>query len=67
MYSFDFNFVVVFITFILPCILFMFKISRKSVLLIKNPPKRDDVETLARSSVSPSPQVKMMLKLTASR
>ena len=35
--------------------------------LINNPLKRGNMETLARSSVSPSPQVKVKLKLTASR
>ena len=34
------------------------KLSRNSLLLINNPAKRGDVETLARSSVSPPPQVK---------
>ena len=45
----------------------LFKISRNSVLLINNPSKRGDVEIVARSSVSPPPQVKTKLKLTASR
>ena len=43
---------------VLPCILFLFKMSCNLVLLIDYPSKRGDVETLARSSVSPSPQVK---------
>ena len=43
------------------------KISRNLVLLIDNPSKRGDVEILARSSVSLSSQVKIKLKLTASR
>ena len=34
------------------------KVSHNSVLLISNPSKRGDVEILARSSVSPPPQVK---------
>ena len=33
------------------------EIPRNSLLLINNPSKRGDVETLARSSVSPPPQV----------
>ena len=33
------------------------ELSRNSLLLINNPLKRGDVETLARSSVSPPPQV----------
>ena len=62
------NFFILFqIIFVLPCILFLFKISRNLVLLIDHPSKRGDVETLARSSISPSPQVKMKFKLTASR
>ena len=43
------------------------ELSRNSLLLINNPSKRGNVETLARSSVSPSPQVNMKFKLTASR
>ena len=43
------------------------KISRNLVLLINNPLKRGDVETLARSLVSPASQVKMKFKLTTSR
>ena len=43
------------------------ELSRNSLLLIDDPSKRGKVEILARSSVSPSPQVKMKLKLTASR
>ena len=43
------------------------KLSRNSLLLIDNPSKRGDMETLAQSSVSPSSQVKVKLKLTASR
>ena len=34
------------------------KLSRNSSLLIDDPSERGDVETLARSSVSPPPQVK---------
>ena len=34
------------------------KMSQNSILLIDHPSKRGDVETLARSSISPSPQVK---------
>ena len=52
---------------VLPCILFLFKMSRNLVLLIDYFSKRGDVETLMRSSVSPSPQVKMKFKLTAFR
>ena len=55
------------VIFVLSCILFLFKMSRNLVLLINNPSKRDDVETLARSSIFPSSQVKMKLKLTASK
>ena len=33
------------------------ELSRNSLLLINNPLKRGDVETLVRSSVSPPPQV----------
>ena len=42
-----------------PChaFLFTFELSRNSLLLINNPLKRGDVETLVRSSVSPPPQV----------
>ena len=62
------NFVILFqVIFVLPCILFLVKMSHNFVLLINNPSKRGDVKTLARSSVSPSSQVKMKLKLTASR
>ena len=43
------------------------KISRILALLINNPSKRGDVETLARSSISLSSQVKVKLELTASR
>ena len=43
------------------------KMFCNSVLLIDNPSKRGDVETAARSSVSPSSQVKMKLKLVVSR
>ena len=45
----------------------LIKLSRNLWLLIDDPSKRGDVKTLARSSVFPSPQVKMKLKLTASR
>ena len=62
------KFIILFqVIFVLPWILFLFKMSRKSMLLINYPLKRGDVEIAARSSVSPSPQVKMTLKLTASR
>ena len=62
------NLVVLFqVMFALPCILFLFKLSRNSLLLIEDPLKKGDVETLARSSVFLSPQVKTKLKLTASR
>ena len=62
------KFVILFqVIFVLPCILFLFKMSRKSVLLINYPSRRGDMETAARSSVFPPPQVKMTLKLTASR
>ena len=44
-----------------------FEMFRDSTLLINKSLKRGDVETKARSSVSPSPQVKTKLKLTASR
>ena len=47
--------------------LILVKISCNLVLLINNPSKRGDVETLARSSVFPSSQVKVKLKLTVSR
>ena len=44
------------------------KMSHNSMLLINNPSKRGDVETLTRSSVfSSPPKVKMKRKLTASR
>ena len=43
------------------------KLSRNSSLLVGDPSKRGDVKTLALSSISPSPQVKMKLKMTASR
>ena len=46
---------------------FPIKLSCISVLLINDPSKKGDVEALARFSVSPSPQVRMTLKLTASR
>ena len=45
----------------------LIELSRNSLLLIDDLSKRGDVETLARSSVFPSPQVKVKLKLTASR
>ena len=50
----------------LSSILFLVKMSSNSMLLINNPSKRGDLETLAWSSVSPPPQVKMTFKLTAS-
>ena len=43
------------------------EMSHNSVLLINNLSKRGDVETLMRSSVFPSSQVKMKPNLTASR
>ena len=55
------------IIFVLPCILFLFKMSRNLVLLIDHPLKRGDVKTLARSSISLSLQAKMKFKLTAFR
>ena len=55
------------VTFVLSCILFLFKMSRKSMLLINYPSKRGDMEIATRSSVSSPSQVKMTLKLTASR
>ena len=62
------NFVILFkVIFVLPCILFLFKMSCNLVLLIDHPSKRGDVKTLAQSSISPSSQVKMKFKLTASR
>ena len=45
----------------------LIELSRNSSLLIDDPLERGDVETLARSSVFPSPQVKTTLKLTAFR
>ena len=45
----------------------LIKMSRNSVLLINNLSKKGDVKTLVRSSISPSSQVKMKLKLTSSR
>ena len=51
----------------LPCIFVLVKMSRNSMLLTNNPSKIGDVETLARSPISPSPQVKMKFNLTASR
>ena len=62
------NFVILFqVMFALPCILFLFELSRNSLLLINDPSKKGDVKILARSSIFPPPQVKMMLKLTVSR
>ena len=62
------NLVILFhVIFVLPCIFILVKVSHNLMLLINNPLKRGDVETLARSSVFPSFQVKMKLKLTASR
>ena len=43
------------------------KMSRNSMLLTNNLSKRGDAETLARSSIFPSSQVKVKLKLTVSR
>ena len=51
----------------LSCILFVMNCPVFRYYLINNHSKRGDVETLARSSVSPPPQVKMTFKLTASR
>ena len=45
----------------------LIELSRKSLLLSDDPSKRGDVKTLARSLVFLPPQVKMTLKLTASR
>ena len=45
----------------------LIELSRNSLLLIGDPSKKGDVETLTRSSVSASSQVKMKLKLIASR
>ena len=45
----------------------LIKLSHNLSLLIDDPSKRGDVETLARSSVSPSPLVKIKLKLAASQ
>ena len=59
--------VVFFITIVLPCILLFVEMSRDLALLIDNSLKRGDVETEARSSVSPPSQVKMKLKLAAYR
>ena len=62
------NFIILFqVISVLPCILFLFKMSRNFVLLIDHPSKRGDVEILVRSSSSPSSQVKMKFKLTVSR
>ena len=36
----------------------LIEFSCNSLLLVDNPSKKGDVETLVRSSVSPSPQVK---------
>ena len=43
------------------------ELPRDLALLINNSLKRGDVETEAQSSVFPPPQVKIKLKLTASR
>ena len=48
-------------------VIFSFEMFRDSTLLISKSLKRGDVEAKARSSVSPSPQMKTKLKLTASR
>ena len=45
----------------------LIKMFRNLVLLINNLSKRGNVETLTRSSVFPSSQVKVKLKLTTSR
>ena len=55
------------VKFALPYMLFLLEMSRDSTLLTSKSLKRGDVETKARSSVSPPPQVKIKLKLTASR
>ena len=47
--------------------LILVKMSCISVLLINNLSKRGNMEILVRSSISPSPQVKMKLNLTVSR
>ena len=64
---FIFNFVVISSHVCIAMHFILVKMSRNLVLLTNNPSKRDDVETLARSSVFSSSQVKMKLKLTASR
>ena len=61
------HFVILFRVICIAMYFFLVKMSRNLVLLINNPSKRGDVETLVRSSVSPSSQVKIKLKLTASR
>ena len=62
------KFIILFqVIFVLPCIFVLVKISYNSMLLINNPLKRGDVKTLARSLISSSSQVKVKLKLTASR
>ena len=45
----------------------LIKMSRNPMLLTNKPSKRGDVETLVRSSVSPSAKVNVKFKLTASR
>ena len=67
MYFFYFNFVVVFSSHSLAMHFVCDEMSRDSALLINNSSKRGDVETEAQSSVSPPPQAKTKLKLTASR
>ena len=62
------NFVILFqVIFVLPCILFLFKMSRNLMLLIDHPSKRGDVKILAQSSISLSSHVKMKFKLTVSK
>ena len=49
------------------CHFVLVELSRNLLLLIDDPSKRGDVKTLAQSSVSPSPQIRVKLKLTAPR
>ena len=68
MYLWTFEFVILFSSHVRIAMNFVrIELSHNSLLLINDPSKRGGVETLARSSVFPSPQVKMKLKLTASR
>ena len=61
------NFVVLFQVICIAMHFILVKMSRNLVLLINNPSKRGDVETLVRSSIFLSSQVKVKLKLTASK